>query len=165
MDGRSVEKIYYDLIGWLGSCRLYCWCLIGQNLFCWCLTGASVLVYTARSTVQVYTDWYRGWNKYPYKLSKQSVCKEKVYISTLKKFKNGKRASLGQRPNERPPGEANPTVHAISDGKARAYCTVGLVWWVQGRIHNAWTKSISLPRFKSLFLCLLKSSINRSTLD
>ena len=45
----------------------------------------------------------------------------------MKQLNSGKRDSSGQRPDERPAGEAKPNVCAISDGKAGAYCTVGLV--------------------------------------
>jgi hypothetical protein len=31
---KKVWKISYNVIGQHGSCRLYCWCLIGQNFFC-----------------------------------------------------------------------------------------------------------------------------------
>ena len=37
------------------------------------------------------------------------------------------KSSSGRRPDERPAGKAKPDVCAVSDGKAGAYCTVGLV--------------------------------------
>ena len=44
-----------------------------------------------------------------------------LHGSILKELNNGKPAS------QEPAGEAKPDVCVISDGEARAYCTVGLV--------------------------------------